>query len=217
MNSPFWHLILSKPDQAIGLLILHYLKFQSALLSYCMISVTRFRFSALTGGAGLTIAGICLMLAFNSTHVFKIFTPFVMFSVPALIFFLTKEELLQLAFVEIHSIGLLSYMGVYALNSIVHTVMIYAGHGSKYLTIRGEHSYLYLLLDKLLSKYMNVSEFSVRTFLETSLFIGAGFCFLFFADDPYFAAFLWLMAANEMILQLTEKSEEIHDKIILDL
>ena len=215
MNTPFWGLLFFKPKAALWLIAGQFLRANAVILSYGLTAITRFKYTSMTAGLGLTVSFLCIVLAYNSIYVWKVFTVFVAFAVPFFPIWTETTDLYRLVFVDIHSQGLLIYTGVFTLASLTHTVMIYAGKGNQHISKRGE-SWLYLLLDKLLSRYIPVSEFFICCFVETSLAVGAGLLLWSSGIDPYFGALLILMGANEVLLQLVDKSHQIiHVQTIL--
>ena len=215
MNSKFWGLIFFKPKVALWLVAGQFLKACPVILSYGLTSITRIKHGPMVGGGfTLTISFLGMALAYNSIYVWKAFTPFVALAIPFFPIWTGGDDLYRLAFVDIHSENLLIYAGVFTLASLVHTVMIYIGKGNSQVSKRGE-SLLYLLLVKLLPSRIRVSEFFVCCFLETSIPIGAGIYLWASGNDPWFGGFLILIAANEIMLQLVDKSHQVYIQTLL--
>ncbi len=210
-------LILLNTGEAFYQICRQYVRANGVILSFGISIIFRYRHGSLVSGIGLTVFFLSMLLVFNSTHLWTpALTPVAVFSIPFLPIWKSADDLYRLAFVDIHSQNLLIYAGLFTLASLTTTVMNWLGYGNKNLTKRGE-SWLFFLLDKLLSRHVKVSEFFVTCFLETGIAIGAGIYLCTYGGDPYFGAFLILMAVNEIILGLTEKSAQMHAQTILNL
>lgn len=212
-NSPIWKLLFFKPSEAFWMLLIQYLEANAQLVSYLYTAVTRCRHGQLVCGLVLTGMGLSFGLAFNSTHVWPGLAPFAAFAVPVLPFFKDADELYQLAAVDIHSPALLIYCGVFVLSSLVHIGMCWFGAGSENDGLRG-YSYIYLLIDRLLGKYVKVGQFFIQ-FLEALLFITIAGYLWYQKIDPYFGSFVIIISVNELFLLLSEKSRAMHIKPLI--
>ncbi|MDN5215050.1 hypothetical protein QQ020_23415 [Fulvivirgaceae bacterium BMA12] len=216
INTPFWGLLFFKPKAALWLICGQFLRANAVILSYGLTAITRFRNSPMTTGLVMTAYFLSIVMAYNSIYVWKVFSVFVALAVPFFPILTDADDLYRLAFIDIHSQGLLIYAGVFTLASLIHNGTIYIGKGSKNVSKRGE-SWLYLLFDKLLSRYIPVSEFFICCFIEPALAIGAGIYLWSSGIDPTFGSFLILMGANEVVLQLIDKSHQVQVQSLLNV
>ena len=180
------------------------------ILSYGLIGLTRYKHGSCLG---LTVFFLSTLLIYNSAKLWPL-TPVAIFSIPFLPIFNSLDDLVNLLFINIRSQNLLIYGGVFALVSLTNTVMNWLGFQNKSHTTRGV-SWLYLLFDKLLSRYIPVSEFFICCFVEPVLAIGAGIYLWRSGIDATFGSFLILMGTNEIVFQLIEHSHRVRVQTFL--
>lgn len=224
-NTPCWKTLLTNSGKALDQLFYYYFRFNAVLLAYGVAAVFRYRFSSLTTGFIPTLLGISLMAVCNSIHIWKIFTPVMLFATPALPFFIDSEILYRWIFIDIHSTGLLVYTLLFALASLTHTLMAYTGHGNPHLTKRGD-SWLFVVLSKLCSLIADktgneaikkcVKESFVMAVVEPVLVIGTALYIGMVHHDYHFAVLLGLMGINEFWLQLQDKSARLDKQLMLN-
>lgn len=209
-RSKLWGLLITKPFTAFILAIGQYLQFTRAAFSYALISVFRFRFGIQSCGLILSLGSVGIMIIFNSVHIWRIFSPFALFSLTALPFFYDWDTIYRWLFIDIRSQALLIWSGLVLIKSSIHVVMIYGGFGNEDLTKSGV-SYAYIGLSKLFAKIrINVSEFVVAVFIESAFAIAMGCVFWFMVEDQTFGLFCFLMAFSEIVIQVKAKTAQLH-------
>ena len=214
-QSPIPKLILFKWKEGVWMLFKQFLVANSSILSSCYTFPTRIKHGQLRVGFGIGLLGCSMMLAYNSEHIWAGLSPLAGWVIWALPFFHDFETLYQWAFVETRSQILIVYCGIYLLSTVTHNVLGYVGLGNKNATLRGE-GYLYLLIRRLLYRTnINVGYFFIH-FIEALGVIALGAYLWIYEIDPYFGGFLILIAGNEVISLLTEKSRAIHHKALMD-
>ncbi len=213
VNTQFLRMIILKEGaKACYEQLQYYRKFMTALLALSPSVFFRRLFGAETCGFLTTVCGLNFLLVFNSTHIPIIFKPIVALFSPLLVFFKSREELLDLILVDVHSQILIYVAALYTVLSLTHTVMIYAGFGNKKMTTRGVS-----LIHSWISKYRGIDNFTVQGVIEPILTIIIGFVFWELAGDLWAAVYLWISAASVAIMQLTDKSAQMKDQAILDM
>ena len=209
-SSRLWRLLITKPFTALILAIGQYLQFTRAAFSYALISAFRFRFGIQNCGVILSLSSVGIMVIFNSVHIWRVFSPFVLISLPAFPFFFDWDTIFRWLIIDIRSQALLVWSGLVLIKSGIHVVMIYTGFGNEDLTKSGI-SYAYIGISKLLAKTrINVSEFVVAVFLESALAIAVGCLFWFRLEDQTFGLFCFLMAFSEIVTQIKAKTAQLY-------
>lgn len=215
VNSPIFRLLLFKWKEAAILLLKQFLESNSAILSSCYTFPTRIHHGQLRVGLVLGLMGCSVMLAYNSEHIWVGLAPLAGWGVPILPFFYDYDTLYQWVVIDIRSKALLIYCGVYLLSALIHTVLAWVGLGNKNATLRGE-SYVFWLIRRLLSKTnINAGYFFIH-FIEALGAVALGTYLWIYEIDPYFGGFLILIAGNEVVSLLTEKSRAIHHQALMD-
>ncbi|MFY0689077.1 MAG: hypothetical protein JXQ90_18040 [Cyclobacteriaceae bacterium] len=217
MHSKIWAVLFVKPNLAFGRLIFQYLQANNSLLAYGHTSVTRNNHGSMAGGGIIQMLGVCcLVFSLNSTLIsWKVFSPLLAwFFLPVLPFFKTADELFNLACVQVESEALLVYLGVFFLTSMMHLGRSWLGFSGDKVTSRGV-GYSYLLMDRLLGRYMQVNEFAV--YLMESLLIGTIGVLLMVKDvDFYLGAWLVAIELAEIRILLYEKTAQLQTRRLLD-
>ncbi|MEP1782122.1 hypothetical protein [Reichenbachiella sp.] len=216
MHSTIFALLIGKPSRAIVKLCLQFIQSNNSLIAYGWTSITRKDHGSMSGGGVVQMLGVCgLCLAYNSTLVWKIFSPLVgWFVVPLLPFIQTPDELYDLTFVQNESKALVVYLVIFILFSWVHIIKNWFGYAPKSTTSRGV-GYLYLLLDRLFGKHTHINEFAVY-FLECIVLGVVGILLLIGNTDPYLGGWLLSMCLAELRILLYEKSAQIQTRRLLD-
>jgi len=213
-HSPVWKLLFFNLGKGLWIIFTQGAQSISVVYAYLYTAVIRCQHGILVNGIVLTFIGVGFILAFNSPLVWTALSPLAAFVVPILPFIKDRDTLYAWGMVDVHSRALLIYAGVFTLLSLLHTLLSWMGYGHPNATQRGI-SYLYLLMNYLLSKYTKVSLFFVH-FVEALSVVSVGVYLWVKAIDPYFGGFLVVIASNELISLLIEKSRQAHTKVLME-
>lgn len=223
MTSNFGKRLWSDYENALLSLIPKYFALISALSSYSMISLFRYKFDGFHTGFAATFMGLFFIVTFNA-DVWWIVKPILIFLLPFIALFFSKpEKWVQFTFIDCHSLGLTLYGILFCLSSLFHTLRIYF-YKDEELPENGRGiSWIYILINNLIDKLIDrfskgnpkpvfkIEEFWVNIIIEPAIFIGLGIL-MYYREDYYFAAFLWICALSEIWIQIKLKVYEMEEE-----
>ncbi|MEO9476822.1 MAG: hypothetical protein ABJG41_14865 [Cyclobacteriaceae bacterium] len=212
-SSPIWRLMIFNPSQAFWKLCIQFIEVNSQVISYCYNAVFQWKHGSLVTGLFLTFCGTSCMLVYNSSLIWSVFTPVVYPFTGLLPLWYDWNELLQLATIQIHSQGMVIYTCVFFGFSLIHTVNSWFGNYDD--PVKRGVSYTYLLADRFLSRHIHVNE-QLANAIQCLLVIGAGVLLWVSFHDPYFGAWLIIIAGSELLKIMKARSAYLHRKALLE-
>jgi hypothetical protein len=211
-TSKIFKMLFTNSGEAYDLIILQWLRFNSNCLSYAMRGLLNYNYGTQNMGFCIVLVTLAIGCAFNSNHIYMIFSPFVVWLLPVILCFQDLDTIYSWIFIDIKSKALLGWMILLSLSSIVHIGRVYTGNGNHDVMSRGES-----IIGFFLTKFFAMSRFArfqirVNPFavslLECGLFIGLGY--FTWDGDTTFSLFCFLTSINELIYQVRTKSAEMH-------
>jgi len=172
LNSDIWKHLFLREKKAVWI----FLKAIVLLKMEMFISPVR---SAFRYGHGKRIMGLfilvmsaLMMIAFNTHHLAGYFATFFPLAAPVVPFFMSGEQLINAAFVDIRSVNLMYFWIGYLVVSAIHLTCIYTGFGDTHKApFKRGTSILYVLI----FKHIKVSEIVVQRFIEPTIIGGLGY------------------------------------------
>ena len=212
-TSPFWDLLVSKPNQAIWSLFKWFIKFNTAMMAWSINAVTKTKHGPESCGFITYFVCLSALLAFQSIHIWLIFKPFVTFINPVLVFFIPSEDLYRLLFVDIHSNNLLIYTIIYAILGLFNVLMVYFRKGDEADTTKRGTSYLYILLNS----HIRINEYVLSGLIGPIAIMGIGLGFWLFFGDIWMAA--WMIWGGFCVAyqQTIDKTFELHQQSVFKI
>ena len=197
-----WLRRLIQGDKTAGwTLLADYTYLQMGIFSHAITAVFRYRHGAQTMGFLMILFTLSWVAVLNYNAIEPALRPFAWGAAFFMPFYKSPPELYDLIFSQIHSKALLIYGGIYLSAALVHTSMIYAGHGNQEATKRGD-SWLY---NALLKRTGLVSEQVVQIIIEPLLAFLTGWLFWVMGDRT-FSTFLWIGAASLFIQEVLDEA-----------
>lgn len=191
INSDIWRHLFLGENRALWVLFKGLLFLKLEMFISPSKSFLRYNHGKRTMGIFIVIASTIMMVAFNTKNTAGYLATFFPLVAPVLPFFMSKEQILESAFVEIRSETLLYFSIAYVGISLIHLLVIYCKRGIHHLPNKRGTSILFVLI----FRFLRVPEYLVQRFIEPMIVAGAGLLFIHHYDDFTLGLFLIIAAA----------------------
>lgn len=184
------------------------IQFMTAMFADSLGCIFRHKHGTQTRGVILSLCTTILIIVFNSTKAIFIIKPAMFWASPL---YLVKNSIVDMVFVEVHSIGLLIFGLIYLSLSLWHSIMGFIGKGNRILTKRGES----WLFEKLLADRGLREDYMVQGWIEPSLvaLVAWGIWAL---GDKVFAVYLWIAAISMFTQEQLDKAKRMENQTTVE-